>query len=343
MTILERAILAERPCFFVTAGQRGSGKTTLLSIISLASTGHRATAAAWSTGEEERRKAILAYLAQGVDFLVWDNIKRAAIIDCPHIERACTALEYSDRILGFSEFKAVPATTIMGFTGNNIGSSGDVTSQKLEIRIEVDRPDPENRQFYHPDPIGWTLAHRGRILRALYTIMLGNPLLDTKPDHLDTRFKDWWHLIGSAVEHAARLMAEEEHAFVADADPSCPTLPIRFKDMVEKDETEDEQGISTADVLNFVMKRWPNGFQASDLSRFLADDGPTSLALKDALESAAGTAIKIISSKTVSRRLKAICNKVVMIGNLSYCLRFWPDQSGEHAGTFRVDQAQKPA
>ena len=45
------------------------------------------------------------------------------------------------------------------------------------MRIMTDRPDPENRAFKHPDPIGWTRDHRGQILRSLYTIMLGNPQL----------------------------------------------------------------------------------------------------------------------------------------------------------------------
>ena len=36
MTLIERALLPERPAFFVTAGQRGGGKTTLVSMITLA-------------------------------------------------------------------------------------------------------------------------------------------------------------------------------------------------------------------------------------------------------------------------------------------------------------------
>jgi hypothetical protein len=39
----------------------------------------------------------------------------------------------------------------------------------------VERPDPENRAFRHPDPVGWTFAHRARILRALYTLLRWNP------------------------------------------------------------------------------------------------------------------------------------------------------------------------
>ena len=48
MTLIERALLPERPAFFVTAGQRGGGKTTLVNMITLAALGRRAAAAAWS-------------------------------------------------------------------------------------------------------------------------------------------------------------------------------------------------------------------------------------------------------------------------------------------------------
>ena len=71
--------------------------------------------------------------------------------------------------------------------------------------LDVDRADPENRAFKHPDPIGWTENHRAEILAALYTILLGNPQLKAPRDaDGKTRFKMWWRLVGSAVEHAAR-------------------------------------------------------------------------------------------------------------------------------------------
>jgi hypothetical protein len=53
MTLIERALLPERPAFFVTAGQRGGGKTTLVNMITLAALGRRAAAAAWSDNGEE--------------------------------------------------------------------------------------------------------------------------------------------------------------------------------------------------------------------------------------------------------------------------------------------------
>jgi hypothetical protein len=67
------------------------------------------------------------------------------------------------------------------FTGNNIAPKGDLASRSLQVRLDIDRIDPENRDFRHPDPTGWTRANRGKILRALYVILLGNPTLDLSP------------------------------------------------------------------------------------------------------------------------------------------------------------------
>ncbi len=218
LTIIERAILPERPAFFVSAGQRSTGKTTALHMISMAVLGRRATASAWSPNEEERRKALFAYLGEGVALLVWDNIPRGVAISCPSIEKALTAETYNDRVLGVSESRTVPATTVQAFTGNNVGPRGDMASRSLTARLTVNRTDPENREFTHPDPVGWSEANRGRILSSLYTILLGNPRLREKsPGPAETRFKMWWHLIGAAIEYAAK-----QHTVAMDPHSTCP-------------------------------------------------------------------------------------------------------------------------
>ena len=175
LTILERVLLPERPAFFVTAGKRGGGKTTALTMIILAVTGKKPAAAAWSANEEERRKAMLAHLSEGLAALVWDNIPLGTAIACPTLEKVLTTDCYSDRLLGQSVAVTVPTHTVMAFTGNNIAPSGDLASRSLRARIEVDRPDPENRPFQHADPVAWTLDNRGEVLACLYTLLLGNP------------------------------------------------------------------------------------------------------------------------------------------------------------------------
>jgi hypothetical protein len=161
LSIIERSLLDNRPCFFVTAGRRGTGKTTLLHMLVMAVLGIPAPAAAWSTNEEERRKALFSYLMAGVAFIIWDNIARGAQISCPHVEKACTSAYYTDRKLGVSETVAAAASAIQLFTGNNVGPKGDLASRASRIILEADRADPENRPVKHPNPILWTEAHRG--------------------------------------------------------------------------------------------------------------------------------------------------------------------------------------
>ncbi len=122
LTVIERSVLANRPTFWVTAGRRGGGKTTVIIMLLMAVTGVWPAAAAWSPNEEERRKALLAYLLEAMPAIVWDNIPRGTQISCPHIEKSCTTAFYSDRRLGVSETVAVSAAVIHFFTGNNVGT-----------------------------------------------------------------------------------------------------------------------------------------------------------------------------------------------------------------------------
>jgi hypothetical protein len=114
LSFIERMLLTDqRPVFWITAGKRGCGKTTTVMMIIEAVLGLAAIASAWSTNEEERRKAIFAYLKAGFPYILFDNIARGARLTCPHIEKACTAPHYGDRILGFSDTLAVSSASII--------------------------------------------------------------------------------------------------------------------------------------------------------------------------------------------------------------------------------------
>ncbi len=165
---------------------------------------------------------------------------------------------------------AVSASVVQLFTGNNIGPKGDLASRSLKIGLEIDRADPENRDFKHPDPVGWTEANRDKILRALYTILLGNPVLRSNVQ-APTRFKTWWRLVGSAVENAAARHAEE-HANAVAAMVEDATAPrpkeIDFRDLFLAQEDDDEDGASLADALSALAVEWPSQgmFTASDVA-----------------------------------------------------------------------------
>jgi hypothetical protein len=236
LNILERWLFSGKPVYFVTAGKRGGGKTTLLHMISLAIFGKLAAAMAWSRDQEERKKALFALFLQDAPFVLWDNIAAGSALSCTSIEAALTTGEMKDRYLGKSRIITAPCASVLAFTGNNIQPKGDMSSRSLISRIEVDRPDPENRPFNHPEPVQWTLDHQKKILKALYTLLLGNPHLKVKAKDREqgkTRFKDWWHVIGAAIEHAAQLINSS----------------VDFDRLFKDSEADDEEAINVLDIL----------------------------------------------------------------------------------------------
>lgn len=347
LTIIERMLLPERPCFFITAGKRGSGKTTTLHMVSRAVLGHEAVAAAWSPNEEERRKALFAYLDTGLPLLIWDNLAKGSMISCPSIEKALTTEIYSDRVLGVSEIRRVPAYTIQCFTGNNINPFGDMASRALCARLGTERPDPENREFKHADPITWTLKHRGSILQAMYTILMGNPRRAKGRDRTaaETRFKEWWDLIGSAVEHAADLHHNEEER----KQKKEKEQPVRFKEMFLQSEEANDESVGAADVLRILYENYPEGFQSSQIANALKNDdvfaggGIHEWAgqLRAGLEQVSGRLLRgrDISTTVVTWRLKGMVNMPVRVGKDDVLvLHFKPDHQG---GVFIVESAAR--
>lgn len=334
LTVIERSLLPDRPAFFVTAGRRGGGKTTLIIMLIKAATGIRPAASAWSSNEEERRKALLSQFIWGVGYILWDNIARGTQISCPHIERSCTSAYYSDRKLGVSEMVATAASAIHFFSGNNIGPRGDLASRSLYIRLAVDRPDPENRKFKHPDPIGWTEDNRAEILRALYTVLLGNPVLKTGHDAPSkTRFKMWWRVVGSAVEHAAELHATDK---AADVDFQ--------KLFLTQEETEDEDSTSLADALDIMAGQWPDGFHAVEvadrINNYLDQVGIT---LREFLYPGVPQKNFVAGAKSVGKRLKAHVDEPVKSGERTLILRARLDTAGATKGSslFYIEAKEK--
>jgi hypothetical protein len=336
LALIERSLLPDRPVYFVTAGRRGGGKTTLLIMLLMAITGLRPAASAWSTNEEERRKALVTFLLEGVAAIIWDNIARGTQISCPHIERACTTAFYSDRRLGVNELIATSAAANQFFTGNNIGAKGDLASRELEIRIDVSRTDPENRTFKHPDPIGWTEANRGKILRALYTILLGNPMLRGGSNSpANTRFKAWWRLCGSAVEHAAALAGHS----------------IDFRRLFLAQEEGEEESASLADALGALAGKWSGEtkFAAKDVATLIKDrnagwatdaDQERGQILQEFLFPALAQN-QVVSAKAVGKRLVRHLDDPVLVGNRTLKLTRWKDTSvsGDAASSFAVKPA----
>ena len=293
LTLIERALLTERPAFFVTAGQRGGGKTTLVNMITLAALGRRAAAAAWSENSEERKKALFSYLRQSVACVVWDNIPRGAAISCPHIEAALTASEISDRVLGVSQVETVPSTTVQIFTGNSIMPRGDMASRSLMLALNVSRPDPENREFAHADPLAWTQANQPKIVRALYTLLIAGALNSPKQREAKTRFKTWWNLVGWPVEYAASLIGKT----------------VNCTELMRAGEAEDEEALAVSAVLTILLEIWgERTFTSMDVVKAMTpgmhtEDAEKAEAISDALGEVIGKRLERPTARSIGKLL----------------------------------------
>ncbi len=175
----------------------------------------------------------------------------------------------------------------------------------MTARLDVERPDPENRKFTHADPVAYTIENRGKILRALYTILLGNKQL-REPQPPKTRFKAWWHLIGSALEHGSRCLVAFETANIA---AEVTASPLDFGAIFREVEGEDEEAASLGDVLDVLHEVWPTRyFTAADVLKLIEhpQDGEKLLAdrAKAFFKQQSGPAD--LSSMKVGKRLAAM-------------------------------------
>ena len=149
---------------------------------------------------------------------------------------------------------------------------------------------------------------RAEILGAFYTILLGNPTLKKPRDApMRTRFKMWWRLVGSAVEHAARL-ADPDHE-------------VDFQKLFLAREDEDEETTSLAEALSILSARWPMTFDAADVALFVNDQtDPRGTALREFLYPGAPPNY-LPTPKSVGRLLKNHMDEPVKSGDRTLTLR----------------------
>jgi hypothetical protein len=121
----------------------------------------------------------------------------------------------------------------------------------------------------------------------------------------------WWRLVGSAVENAAQL-AEQE---------------LDFQKLFITQEEDDEESASLADVLEVLVKKWPDHFMAADVAGMINTTAPNEdeQTLRDYL--LPGTLPNFVfSTKTIGKRLKQHLDEPVRSGERTLVLRSWEDK-----------------
>lgn len=141
-----------------------------------------------------------------------------------------------------------------------------------------------------------------------------------------TRFKMWWRLIGSAIEHAAKLHAGNE------SNKEYPEIDFQ-KMFLEHEETEDEDSITLADALGTMVTKWPNGFHTSDVAHLVNNAyNQVDNALREFLYPGAPSTL-VITTRSVGKHLKAHVDEPVKSGDRTLSLRTRKATSGADRGS----------
>jgi len=127
---------------------------------------------------------------------------------------------------------------------------------------------------------------------------------------MKTRFKMWWRLIGSAVENAAALAGQE----------------LDFRKLFIEQEEDDEDSATLADVLDVLVKKWPEQFTASDVAEMINIPYPEEdeQTIRDFLLLGARPDHEF-SSRSIGKRLKQYIDNPVRSGERVFVLRSWAD------------------
>jgi len=352
-TIIERVALGTgRPAWLVSANQRGSGKTTALRMISLATLGRMAAAMPWPDSENERRKAMLPRLRDGLAFGVFDNVGRGTAVDSDVLNQVLTSPEFSDRELQYSRTITASTTTIFSFTGNSIAPSGDFGRRCVCVALDADRPDPENRRVKHVDPEAWTSRNRKRILHALYTILLWNPRRHPLPDgseHPDakTGLKDWWHLVGAPLELLSghvNAAVDFEQVFAANDATGTQTAGLAQTLRILHQTVGRQGGTFTARDVTIALNKARNtsGFTAtSDAAPDPLDLTTHSQAFEDALGEATDKPLPPhgdLGGNVVGKRLKTIAERPADCGPDGVMRLRRVQSDASHGNVFKIEQ-----
>ena len=126
-----------------------------------------------------------------------------------------------------------------------------------------------------------------------------------------TRFKMWWRLVGSAVENAAKLAGQE----------------LDFQKLFITQEEDDEESASLADVLDVLVKKWPDQFTANDVAGMINNPDPNEdeQTLREFLLPGAQPNY-MFSPKSIGKLLKKHLDEPVRSGERTLVLRSWEDK-----------------
>jgi len=170
--IARPAIDGPVPLFAVDATTRGTGKTRLVQATSRLAFGMDAAAFSQPEDEDEIRKRITSILYRGDSLVLIDNV--AKTLGGASLDAVLTSTTWADRQLGSNSTIQVPNRPVWWATGNNLALHGDLARRTVQIRLESNYENPEERTgFLHPDLLQWVSRERNRLVTCALTMLRG--------------------------------------------------------------------------------------------------------------------------------------------------------------------------
>lgn len=232
LTAVVRQTLPLAPGFSFDAPAAGSGKTLLAQCLLVLCGATAAAVIPECQDDEENRKRLLAALREGRQGILFDNIRGQ--YGSSAIEALLTTSVYEDRVLGASQMLALPTTSLILFSGNNLRLRGDLYRRILTSRIDAKTDAPERRTFAL-NPLVYCQNHRQELVAAALTLLRGFVTVVSPratPDKMGS-FEAWDDRVRQAVLWIGQQGIMPEGASVDD--------PLKAMEAAKADEPERQK------------------------------------------------------------------------------------------------------
>ena len=205
----------------------------------------------------------------------------------------------------------------------------------LVIPILSETAKPESRSFMHEDIIGYTMANRPKILRALYTIAMARRVAGAAT----TRFKTWYRLCAEPVEMITGVDINSLFARNDDVDDETIAISSLINTFHEVFKVEWFKSKDVADLMDemYYPTTSDEGPVAAHHQRIGCGWSDQARALRSALETAVGGAA--LPSPTpdpvrVGHKLRAMDGYVV--DGPQGSLRFFMQPNRKDGARYRI-------
>jgi hypothetical protein len=172
LTPFIRGLVPLMPLAVLNGLHMGVGKNLLADAMWVMATGEVANPLPLPRDEDEMRKQITSVFLGGGDAFVFDEAHQ---LESAQLARALTSRTYTDRILGVSRQGKFPNNAVWMALGNQVQVNGDMSRRVFHVKLKpsgVNSYDNE-RQYQHPDLVGWTHENRADLVRACLTVLRG--------------------------------------------------------------------------------------------------------------------------------------------------------------------------